>query len=70
MKAVLNIPDKDISFVFDNLTVDQYRVVGERILGNNVIEKYTSGDTIVLVTSNMPHELKNQIVVYSSNKKL
>ena len=60
MKAILEIPEKEITFEFENLTIDQYRMIGEKPSNDFIgtIEKYPIGKEITLITSNMPDDLK------------
>ena len=63
MKASLLIPEKEFSFEFDNITINQYRMICSKP-NNNMsmfMEHYPVGETITLVTSNMPNDLKEQI---------
>lgn len=64
MKTFLQIPEKEISFEFDNLTINQFRAIGtkpnEKI--QTIVEKYPIGNSITLVTSNMPEILKDEII--------
>jgi hypothetical protein len=62
MKAILEIPERDISFNFENLTIDEFRMIGERPTElNYMVEKYPIGAPITLITSNMPPALKKEI---------
>ena len=63
MKAILEIPEKEISFEFDNLTINQFRMIGTRPDSKipMIVEKYPIGEPITLITSNMPYILKKAI---------
>jgi len=45
MKAILEIPEKEISFEFDNLTIHQFRMIGTRPDSEipMIVEKYPIG---------------------------
>jgi len=62
-KAILEIPEKEIKFEFDNLTYNQFRMIGSK--PNNkismVLDKFPIGEPITLITSNMPEVLKEEI---------
>ncbi len=60
MKAILEIPEKEIKFEFDNLTYNQYRMVGTRNCGI-MVERFPIGEPITVLTSNMPNDLKEEI---------
>lgn len=64
MKAILEIPEKEISFEFDNLTINRFRMIGSK--SNDkipmILEKFTIGEPITLITSNMPEVLKEEII--------
>jgi len=64
MKATLEIHEKEIKHEFDNLTWNQFRMIGEKPNDNNhmIIERYPIGESITLITSNMPDILKDKIV--------
>jgi len=64
MKAILEIPEREISFEFDNVSVDEFRMVCARPYKNipMIVEKFTDGKPITLVTSNMPEPLKAEII--------
>jgi len=64
MKAILEIPEKEIKFEFDNLTYNQFMMIASRPNGKlpMILEKYTIGEPITLITSNMPVVLKNEII--------
>lgn len=63
MKAILEIPEKEIKFELDNLTYNQFRMIGSKPNDNipMILEKYPIGEPITLITSNMPPDLKEQI---------
>lgn len=63
MKAILEIPEKEFSFEFDNITINQFIMIGSRRMDVNyfMFEKYPIGKPITLITSNMPDVLKNEI---------
>lgn len=60
MKAILEIPENEISFEFDNFTYNQFRMIGSKPNDKipMILEKYPIGEPITLITSNMPDELK------------
>ena len=64
MKAILEIPEKEISFEFDNLTINHFRMIRER--PNHeipmILEKFSIGKPVTLITSNMPEVLKEEII--------
>lgn len=65
-RATVNILHEEggepLEWQFDNLTVDEYRMVGERPGPiPTITERYPVGEPIVLMTSNMPHNLKSAI---------
>jgi len=64
MKAILEIPEKEFKFEFDNLTCDQFRMVGNKPNDEipMILEKYPIGKPITLITSNMPDVLKDEII--------
>lgn len=64
MKAILEIPEKEIKFEFDNLTYNQFRIIGSKSNEENLmlLEKYPIGEPITLITSNMPDVLKDEII--------
>jgi hypothetical protein len=64
MKAILEIPEKEIKFEFDNLTYDQFRMIGSKPNDKipMILEKYPIGEPITLITSNMPDVLKDEII--------
>ena len=63
MKAILEIPEKEIKFEFDNFTYTQFRIIGSKPndMIPTILEKYPIGEPITLMTSNMPNELKYTI---------
>lgn len=63
MKAILEIPETETIIEFDNLTINQFRIIGTRPNDDipMIVEKYPIGKTITLITSNMPDELKEAI---------
>lgn len=64
MKAILEIPEKEISFEFDNLTINQFRMIGSKPNDKipMILEKFPVGEPITLITSNMPEVLKEEII--------
>lgn len=64
MKATLEIPEKEIKFEFDNLTYNQFRMIGSKPNDNlpMFVERYPIGKPITLITSNMPNVLKDEII--------
>jgi len=64
MKAILEIPEKEISFEFDNLTYNQFRMIGSKPNDKipMILEKFPIGEPITLMTSNMPEVLKEEII--------
>ena len=63
MNGILNIPDKEISFKLDNLSIDQFTPVNEVTHPEfpNMVIHEPGGKPITLVTSNMPGVLKDKI---------
>ena len=63
MKVILEIPEKEISFELDNFTYNQFRIIGSKPNDKipMILEKYSVGEPITLITSNMPDELKKAI---------
>ena len=63
MIAILDIPEKEIKLEFDNLTCDQFRMIGSKPNDKipAILEFYTTGRVITLITSNMPEPLKDEI---------
>lgn len=64
MKAILDIPEKEIKFEFDNLTFNQYRMIGRKSNEVNPMfwESFPVGKPITLITSNMPDGLRDEII--------
>ena len=64
MKAILEIPEKEISFEFDNLTINQFRMIESKPNDNipMILERFPVGEPITLITSNMPETLKEEII--------
>jgi hypothetical protein len=64
MKAILEIPEKEISFEFDNLTINQFRMIGSKPNAEvpMILEKFPIGEPITLITSNIPEVLKEEII--------
>jgi hypothetical protein len=64
MKGILEIPEKEIKFEFDNLTYNQFRMIGSKPNDNitMIVEKYPIGEPITLITSNMPDDLNTIII--------
>lgn len=64
MKAILEIPEKEIKFEFANLTINQFRMVGSKTNDKIplILEKYPIGEPITLITSNMPDVIKDEII--------
>lgn len=68
MKATLEIPEKEFIFEFDNIAIDQFKMIGTKpALVSYFIEKYPIGEPITLMTSNMPDHLRTEIVNLISN---
>ena len=61
MKAILKVPEKEISFDLKNVTIDQYTAVKETVGDFNMTHIEPDGEPFVLITSNMPLELKDEI---------
>ena len=64
MRGILEIPEKEISFTFDNLTINQFRKIdmkSEYEICNTTTERYPIGEMITLITSNMPETLRDEI---------
>lgn len=63
MNAILNVPDKAISFELDNVSISQFkRIINNPIeLNMDVFHRQPSGEIITIVTSNLPQELNNEI---------
>ena len=63
MKGVIEIPEKKFKKEFDNLKVTQYRIM--RTVSTPTIESFTEvgpvGKPIVLITSDMPADLRKTI---------
>ncbi len=64
MKAILEIPEREIKFELDDPTYNQFRIIGEKPsdISPMLTEKFPIGEPIILVTSNMPNDLKEEIV--------
>ncbi len=64
MFATLDIPEREIKFEFENLTYNQFRMIGRKPSKTIPMleERFPIGEPITLITSNMPEELKNTIV--------
>lgn len=64
MKAILEIPEHKLKFEFDNLTYNKFRVIidkpNDRI--PMITERFTIGEPITLITSNIPELLKEEII--------
>lgn len=63
MKGILEIPEMEITFELDDMSYNQFRRVGTRPIHGDggMVEKYPIGEPIILITSNMPDDLKNEI---------
>lgn len=63
MKAILKIPEENYHFEFENITINQYRMIAERPseISPFIFEKYPVGKPITLMTSNMPEDLRQVI---------
>ena len=62
MKATLNVPEQDISFEYDNLTIDMFTPVEEeQNLRNLFVTFKPGGPPITLITNNMPPILKDEV---------
>ena len=64
MKAILEIPEKEIKFEFDDLMYSQFTVIGSRPNDEMpmIVERYPIGQPIILITSNMPNDIKQEII--------
>jgi len=62
MKAILTIPEKEISFEFDNLIINQFKLYSKRPEDYSIFQICAPVSKIItLVTSNMPDSLKKEI---------
>jgi uncharacterized heparinase superfamily protein len=63
MKAILEIPEKDVRVELNNLIYSQFRMIGRKPHAEIplIFEKYPIGKPIILITSNMPDVLKEAI---------
>lgn len=63
MEGILNVPDKEISFILKDLTIDQFTPVNEVTHPDypNMVLHEPGGKPITLVTANMPLGLKDEI---------
>jgi len=63
MNGILEIQEKVIKFELENLTYNQFKMIGSKPMdvNNIMIEKYSIGEPITLITSNMPDNLKHEI---------
>lgn len=62
MKGIFQMPERGISFDLDNVIVDQFRIIGRRPSESGIMtEAYPIGEPIILITSNMPSDLRTQI---------
>jgi len=53
------IPEKEIEFELDEISINQYKMVSKKPSENGVLmEKYTVGEPITVITGNMPKSLK------------
>jgi hypothetical protein len=63
MKAIVSIPEKDYCFELRNVCYGEFVVVGTKPKEDNstFVERYPVGEPIILLTSNMPDGLKNDV---------
>ena len=62
MEAILNVPDKELSFIFENLTIDQFTPVNEVNDPGNMFTSFEAGGPpITLITNDMPEGLKDEL---------
>jgi len=62
MKAILNVPDEELSFIFDNLTIDQFTPVNEVNDPGSMFTSFEAGGPpISFITNNMPEGLKDEL---------
>jgi hypothetical protein len=63
MKGNLEILEKEITFNLDDISIKQYNVIGRKQSETipMFVENYKVGETITLITSNMPDKLINEI---------
>jgi len=54
MKTILEIPEKDIRLEFDNLIINKFKIIDS--------ERDLDDEWITIATSNMPDELRKEIV--------
>ena len=63
MNGILNVPDQEISFILDNLSIDQFTPVNEvNNLGSMFATFEAGGPPITLITNNMPVGLKDELI--------
>lgn len=65
MKAILEIPEEEFRLELDNPILDQFRMTATRPNLHHprlMDETYCIGEPIIIVTSNMPDDLRNEIV--------
>jgi len=62
MKAILSIPEKELTFEYDNLSMDMFTPVEEeQNLRNLFVTFKPGGPPITLITNNMPQALKDEV---------
>jgi hypothetical protein len=61
--ATLEIPEQKIKIEFDKLELNQFNVVRQKPSDDNnlIIDRYTIGEPLILITSNMPVFLQKAI---------
>lgn len=73
MKAVLNVPDRGISFELDNFKISIHNRIERTIMLNGTVELNKLGEPVTLITNNVPEVLLEKIVAlvenYCSNLK-
>jgi hypothetical protein len=64
MKAILEIPEKDVKFEFDNFTYNQFRMIRTKPNDKTpmILERFPIGEPMTLITSNMPDTLEDEII--------
>ena len=64
MNGILTIPEKEVSLELKDLTVVQFRMI-ERKADDKIPMGFNHepiGETIILITSNMPEPLKDKVI--------
>ena len=64
MKAILSIPEKEISLEYENLSINTFTPVNEVTHPDYpmMVLSEPGGKPITLITSNMPGELKDELI--------